>query len=329
MSQLTSMLARSSDHTFTSIGDLELCGVPEAVPAMTVDWEPVQISGAVPMPDRLKPDMDLDIAGRAQELEALGQALKGTESGDKRTTFLAGEPGIGKTRLSSELAVDAHGRGALALYGRCDEELSLPYQPWVEAVGYLFETADADLLEEVVRLHGPELSLLVPSIRRRFPDVEVPTSTDAETERYRLLQAVTSMLAIISENDPVIDVVGQRIARLGEESLKSLRAAAVIGKEFDLELLAEITGTDEDDLLDLLEAAIAAGVLAEVPGRDERFRFMHTVARNTLEGELSDGRKRRMHRKIAEALEASIRLRGHPWGSRLPGGRGALPRRGR
>ena len=449
VSQLTSMLARSTDHTFTSIGDLELRGVPEPVPSMTVDWEPVQISGAVPIPDRLTPDMDLEIAGRVAERATLEQAFKSAEAGDKRLTFLAGEPGIGKTRLSSELAVTAHGRGALTLYGRCDEELGLPYQPWVEAIGYLLEEAGDDLLEEAVRLHGPELSLLVPSVSRRFPDVGAPASTDAETERYRLLQAVTALLSLISEDQPVLlvlddlhwadkptltllrhvftnlkstslmivstyrdsdletghplidtvaalrrengveqlpvtglddvemvslvqisaghelddnaksmalalrqetagnpffaheilrnlvevgdlslgddgrwvikksfddlalpqsvrDVVGQRIARLGDESLKALRSAAVIGKEFDLELLAEVIGSDEDDLLDLLEAAISAGVVAEVPGRNERFRFMHTVARNTLQGELSEGRRRRMHRKIAEALETSI-----------------------
>jgi len=40
------------------------------------------------------------------------------------------------------------------------------------------------------------------------------------------------------------DVVGQRIARLGDESLKALRAAAVIGKEFELELLADVIGAE-------------------------------------------------------------------------------------
>jgi len=449
VSQLLSMIARNSGHTFTSIGDLELRGVPEPVPSMTVDWEPVEVAGAVPIPERLVRDMDLRIAGRVDELDGLTQALKDTESGSRRVSFLAGEPGIGKTRLSSEIAAIAHGRGALTLYGRCDEELSLPYQPWVEAIGYLIDNGPDPLVEEVVRLHGPELSALLPQIRRRFPDVEAPPATDAETERYHLLQAVTSFIALISRDQPVLlvlddlhwadkptltllrhvftngatspimiigtyrdsdlaaghplidtvaalrrepgveqmsvrglddgemvelvsisaehdlegsmiemahklrqetagnaffaheilrnlvevgevvlgddgrwnvqkefeeltlpqsvrDVVGQRISRMGEDSLKALRAAAVVGKEFELELLAEITGTDEDDLLDLLEAAIASGILAEVPGAGERFRFLHTLTRNTLQAELSDGRRRRMHRKIAEALEESI-----------------------
>ncbi len=449
VSELLSMIARSSGHAFTSIGDLELRGVPEPVPSMTVEWDPIEVQGAVPIPERLVPDMDLRIAGRVRELEMMAQAFKDTAGGSRRVSFLAGEPGVGKTRLCGELASTAHGQGALTLYGRCDEELSLPYQPWVEAITHFLDHGPESLISEVLSLHGPELSLLVPSIRRRFPQIEAPLASDAETERYHLLQAVTSLTMLISRDQPLLlvlddlhwadkpsltmlrhvftngassslmivgtyrdsdlgtghplidtvaalrrepgvdqlsirglddaemvelvsisaeheldeamvamahslrqetagnaffaheilrnlvevgdlvlgddgkwvvkksfedltlpqsvrDVVGQRIARMGDESLKALRAAAVIGKDFELELLASVTGFDEDDLLDLLEAAIGAGILAEVPGPDERFRFIHTLTRNTLQAELSGGRRRRLHRRIAEALETSI-----------------------
>ncbi|MEM7142208.1 MAG: AAA family ATPase [Actinomycetota bacterium] len=448
VSDLYAQLGKNLNHSFTSIGALELRGVPDPVLSVTVDWDPVEIQGALPIPERLQPDI-LQLAGRHDHMESLTQALKDAEAGNRRVTFLAGEPGVGKTRLSSEIANEAHGHGALTVYGRCDEELSLPYQPWVEAVSYVIDHGPRELVDEVLRLHGPELSLLVPQIRRKYPDIEAPSSTDAETERYHLLQAVTSFLSLVAAEAPVLlvlddlhwadkptltllrhvftngdstslmivgtyrdsdleaghplidtvaalrrepgvdhlnvrglddaemvqlvtnsaeheldddmvamahnlrqetagnaffaheilrnlvevgdlylgddgrwvvtktfeeltlpqsvrDVVGQRVARMGEESLKSLRAAAVIGKEFDLALVAEITDADEDDLLDAFEAAVEAGILAEVPGGDERFRFLHTLTRNTLQGELSDGRRRRMHRKIAEALEASI-----------------------
>ncbi len=449
ISDLTAMLARRTDHTFTSVGELELRGIPDPVASFSVDWQPTAATGAVPIPDRLQPDMDLALAGRVAEQAGLWQAFEDCTTGARRASFLVGEPGIGKTRLGSELAVKAHGQGALTLYGRCDEELSLPYQPWVEAIGYLFENGREDVLSRAIESHGPELVMLLPQLRRRYPDIAPAMASDPETERYLLLQAVTAVLALATESEPVLlvlddlhwadkptltmlrhvftnlsasgimivgtyrdsdletghplidtvaalrrelgvetidvpglddnemialleisaghdldmdarnlavllrqetagnpffaheilrnlvevgdltldddgrwlvaktfdalalpqsvrDVVGQRIARLGEPSLKALRAAAVIGKEFELELLAEITGTDEDDLLDLLEDAVAAGILAEVPDGDERYRFLHTVARNTLESELSSGRKRRMHRKIAEALEVSI-----------------------
>ena len=445
--ELVSMMARKGNHTFESIGDLELRGVPEPVPAVTLQWEPMQVEGALPMPDRVTPDMELALAGRAQETNALLDAFKAVEGGERRVTLLAGEPGIGKTRLSAELATHAYGRGAVVLHGRADEALTVPYQPWAEAIGYLLEHAPSEILDEVVRLHGPELAMLVPHLRRRFPDLPAPHSTDPETERYLLLQAVTATLAALAADAPVLlvlddlhwagnptmtmlrhvftnlpasslmiigtyrdsdletghplietlaalrreagvellqvrglddlemialveasaghelddrakemavllrqesagnpffaheilrnlvesgdlvlgddgrwvvekdfeeltipqsvrDVVGQRVARMGDETQKALSAAAVIGRDFDLALLTEVTGNDEDDLLDLLEAAVAAGILVEVPDADERFRFQHTLARQTLQSTLSDGRLRRMHRKVAEAIEA-------------------------
>ena len=447
--ELVSMMARKSGHSFESIGELELKGVPEPVPAVTLEWEPVQVEGALVMPGRITPDMDQALAGRAAETAALGEAFKAAEAGDSRITFLAGEPGIGKTRLAAELATHAHSRGAVVLYGRADEELTVPYQPWVEAMTHLLEHAPTELVEEALRLHGPELATLVPSLRRRNPDLATPHSTDPETERYLLLQAVTATISMLAADAPVLvvlddlhwagkptltmlrhlftnvdaakvmivctyrdsdletghplidtvaalrrepgveqlsvrglddlemialveasaghdlddratemavllrresagnpffaheilrnlvesgdlvlgadgrwvvekdfdelavpqsvrDVVGQRIARLGEDTLKTLSAAAVIGRDFELALLAEVTGADEDDLLDLVEAAAKAGILVEVPGGDEQFRFQHTLARQTLEAGLSEGRRRRMHRKVAEAIEATV-----------------------
>jgi hypothetical protein len=104
------MMARRSDHSSEPLGDLELRGVPEPVPSVTVLWDPVAPDAVLAMPDRLRPDMDLMLAGRVEQTEALGLAFKSAAAGERRVTFLAGEPGIGKTRLASELAVDVHGR---------------------------------------------------------------------------------------------------------------------------------------------------------------------------------------------------------------------------
>ena len=48
--------------------------------------------------------------------------------------LLAGEPGVGKSRLAAEWARVAHAGGALVLYGRCDEGLGAPLQPFVDGV---------------------------------------------------------------------------------------------------------------------------------------------------------------------------------------------------
>ena len=61
-------------------------------------------------------------------------------------------------------------------------------------------------------------------------------------------------------------VIGSRLARLGDDATKVLSTASVIGRDFNLDLLAATTGVDEDDLIDLLDQAQHAALVAEVPG---------------------------------------------------------------
>ena len=76
------------------------------------------------------------LVGRADELERLERALRRARSGTGSTVLVAGEAGIGKTRLVSELAAHARGAGFEALVGRCLDLVGteLPYQPFVEAL---------------------------------------------------------------------------------------------------------------------------------------------------------------------------------------------------
>jgi DNA-binding CsgD family transcriptional regulator/tetratricopeptide (TPR) repeat protein len=77
--------------------------------------------------------------GRARELGQLGRALDATRAGSGTTVLVAGEAGIGKTRLASELAARARGAGVGVLLGRSIDLVGteLPYQPFVEALGPL------------------------------------------------------------------------------------------------------------------------------------------------------------------------------------------------
>ena len=64
--------------------------------------------------------------GRQRELGELKRALEGAFSGRGRLFMLVGEPGIGKTRITQELASYAENRGAVVLWGRCNEEEGAP-----------------------------------------------------------------------------------------------------------------------------------------------------------------------------------------------------------
>lgn len=133
VSDLVRMLARGKGHTFSSVGELTLKGLPEAVPASEVAWEPIAAAG-VPLPPRLTTTQPVAMVGRASEQEVLARAWAQAKDGQRQVVLLSGEPGIGKTRLATETARAAHAEGAVVLLGTCDEDVNLPYQPFVEVL---------------------------------------------------------------------------------------------------------------------------------------------------------------------------------------------------
>ena len=143
---------------------------------------------------------------------------------------------------------------------------------------------------------------------------------------------VAEPLASIELPASVRLVVSRRIERLGSNSADALATAAVIGSEFDLDLLARVEGIDEDTLLDLLERALATALLDEDPREPGRFRFAHAVIEQALYDGLSRTRRARLHRRVAEALEehgepepgGRIEALAHHWS--LTGRREDLPR---
>ena len=101
----------------------------------------------------------------------------------------------------------------------------------------------------------------------------------------------------------VTDVVARRVERLPTATGELLRTAAVIGREFDLAVLAATAGVDEDAVLDLLDPALTAGVIVE--GEEvERFRFTHAMVRDVVYAGLPAARRARRHAATARTLEA-------------------------
>jgi class 3 adenylate cyclase/tetratricopeptide (TPR) repeat protein len=189
---------------FGEDAELALKGLPDPVAVCTVAWEPrpAEQSEALPLPSLLTGQGRIFV-GRDDELGRLRQAWKEVEGGGVRLVLLGGEPGVGKTRLAAQLAAELHEDGAVVLAGRCDEDLGVPYQPFVEALRHYVSSAAAPSLGR----HAGELARLLPELSQLVPGLAEPLRSDPETERYRLFDAVAAWLGDVSASAPVLLVV--------------------------------------------------------------------------------------------------------------------------
>src|SRR3954452_17341445 len=137
-----------------------------------------------------------EMVGRERELQAIAGALRAR----RVVVALAGEPGIGKTRLAAEAAARAHGDGACVLYGRAAEDPVVPYEPFVEALRGLSAQLDAGRLPATAGALAP----LAPELAR----LAAPASSgDAGADRYRMFEGVAALLAQVGDTAPVVLVL--------------------------------------------------------------------------------------------------------------------------
>jgi DNA polymerase III delta prime subunit len=144
--------------------------------------------------------------GRDPELERLRAAFQTVLNGSGRLVLLAGEPGIGKTRLAEELAREASERGASVAWGRCWEEDGAPdLWPWLQVIRTCLRSVDDDTLRDLVGAHGSELTLLVASMRVRRSEPPLPSETPAA--RFRVFNAITHFLEAYAERTPLVVIL--------------------------------------------------------------------------------------------------------------------------
>ncbi len=133
------------------------------------------------------------LVGRQAEWARLRAALEATAAARRlHVVLLAGEPGIGKTRLLRELLAAAAERGGTVLDGAAYEaEMRRPYGPWIEALRRLPALAIGDTL-------GSELAPLLP---------ELGAADDTQRTRDRLFGAVVELLAARAHSAPPVVLV--------------------------------------------------------------------------------------------------------------------------
>lgn len=276
-------IARRTEHRFTVVGERDLKGLPEPVVVVEVGWDPAREVAPVPVPPRLAGIHRAAFVGRRTEWATLNDCLSQTWAGDRHMVWVGGEPGVGKTRLCSALAASASDLGAAVLYGRCDEEVGRPYQPWAEALRYLVANCSANLLDAYLAEHHTELHRLLPDVTP--DDATPPPPGDPETERYGLWSAVARLLAHVSTHAVVVLVLDD-LQWADRESLQLLRHLFSLDEQMRVLVLAtyrdtevgpnhpladllawfrrepnarilQLDGLREDDIVDLMEQRIA------------------------------------------------------------------------
>ena len=119
----------------------------------------------------------------------------------------------------------------------------------------------------------------------------------------------------------VKELISRRLTGLGEDAIGLLVLGAVVGRTIPVTVLEALS---DDDPLEVLEAATAAGLMVE--GRDDSFSFTHALVREVLYEQPSASRRVRLHKRVGEALEEPRR---HERRTGAPLLRGAQRRRGR
>jgi DNA-binding CsgD family transcriptional regulator len=146
--------------------------------------------------------------GREAELAALTADLDAALAGSGGVVLVAGEPGIGKTRLAEELAAQATARGGLVLWGRCWEGEGAPaFWPWIQIVRAYVQTSDPTTLRHDMGAGAADLAELIPAVRDCLPGLPAPPPTEPEAARFRLFDSLTGFFRAAAARRPLLLVL--------------------------------------------------------------------------------------------------------------------------
>jgi class 3 adenylate cyclase/tetratricopeptide (TPR) repeat protein len=210
--EMVMLMARGrGGHEFASLGHLELKGLTEPLAACEVLWSPIAQPDAPTVELGLPPVFahatGLPFSGRDEVFEQLVDTWKRCAAGGFEVVLLAGEPGIGKTRLAQELAVRVQGGDGRVLGGRCDEDVTTPFQAFAGALDFFVRQTPADrVLVELGEFAG-DLIRIVPELDRLVDGLPSALDDEPDVERYRLFQAVGSWLSVGGTDHPRLVVL--------------------------------------------------------------------------------------------------------------------------
>ncbi|MFB9267261.1 AAA family ATPase [Bradyrhizobium erythrophlei] len=187
------VLGAAKDVGFRDHKRVRLKGFPERWRLWEVTWR--HHTGGASFVDA-RPSLEYSggrtpYVGRSEERLLLRLAMDRTMGGAGGVVLIAGEAGIGKTRLVDEIAVEARARDMFVVRGHCsDMEGAPPYLPFVEAIEYGLAVTARDVFQEAMGDAGPEIARFVPKVRLAYPDLPPQLSLPTDQARHYMFESV-------------------------------------------------------------------------------------------------------------------------------------------
>ena len=148
------------------------------------------------------------LIGRTEELAVLDRAFADACEGRGRLVLLAGEAGIGKTRLASEVATAASRHGAWTAWGRGTEvEGAPPSWFWTQVIRALLAAGEAEELRRALGPGAADIAQIVPEVAELAGEIARPWPTDPAAARFRLYEAVVAFLTRLAARRPLVLVL--------------------------------------------------------------------------------------------------------------------------
>jgi len=189
-----------SEMKFDFRGRYKLKGFPDR-------WRLHQVTpGEVKEVPRLLTSAD-GFVNREQERLDLRMIMDRAAGGTGSVVFITGAPGVGASRLATEVAAESVARGWLVLSGRCLENNTEPYAPFREVLAAGVAASTARSLQEAAGHHGQLLAALAPSLRQKVRGMAAGHEIAADKVREQLFKSVHGLLTGVQGNKPLLIVL--------------------------------------------------------------------------------------------------------------------------
>ncbi len=150
------------------------------------------------------------LIGREPYLVVLNRVARDVAAGNGQIISIAGEAGIGKSRLVSEIKRynEANGGALQVVQGNCFEpDASMPYAPILDLIRTCISARSEEELTACVGIDGPELVKLVPELASHIQGLTPSAAAEPDQEKRRLFNALSQMLGRVAAQRPMLLVI--------------------------------------------------------------------------------------------------------------------------